>query len=393
MPVPFRRSRGQEGVAASLAQGGGLGAVLAGGGAEPARVVATGVDVGPAAVRVAAQADPVPMAGGQEPAESLGADRGPHLNRRRVTGVVVHAPAAVFLGEMWVGGVCGEHRVEAGGRGVIVAASEVGDDAVQLLAERDEPGNVLVAHLLHRPGVNRQDPGQRVQALTTVLLDDEPVDEVDGHMHPGICVTVQTHLTSVLASPYSQVTVVRAYDSDTRSAGEVAEMTGIHGADLTEPAVRIRAASRDDVDVTARVWRAAWLDGHRGRVPDALLAIREPEYFAAKAAEMVASTLLAVDGSGAIVGVAIVAGDELSQLAVDREARRVGTGSSLLAAAEARIAARFDEAWLYVVPDNTGAREFYERHGWIDAGATIFAAPAGDRNVDVPVHRYVKTVR
>src|SRR5690606_26758617 len=118
--VPFRRSRGQEGVAASLAQGGGLGAVLAGGGAEPARVVATGIDIRPAAVRIAAHAAPVPMAGGQEPAESLGADRGPHLSRRRVTEVVVHAPAAVFLGEMWVGGVCGEHRVEAGGRGVIV---------------------------------------------------------------------------------------------------------------------------------------------------------------------------------------------------------------------------------------------------------------------------------
>jgi GNAT superfamily N-acetyltransferase len=42
-----------------------------------------------------------------------------------------------------------------------------------------------------------------------------------------------------------------------------------------------------------------------------------------------------------------------------------GAGSALLRAAQAEIAGRgHDEAVLWVVPGNTRARRFYERHGW-----------------------------
>src|SRR5690606_34803942 len=37
---------------------------------------------------------------------------------------------------------------------------------------------------------------------------------------------------------------------------------------------RIRPATEDDVDAIARVWHAAWGDGHKGHVPDELSAHR-----------------------------------------------------------------------------------------------------------------------
>jgi GNAT superfamily N-acetyltransferase len=158
--------------------------------------------------------------------------------------------------------------------------------------------------------------------------------------------------------------------------------------------VRIRPATAADVPVAAEIWRAAWYDGHRGHVPDALLAARDPEYFHTRATELAGGTLLAVDADGGdrIAGLVIVENDEVLQLAVDRTARRGGVGALLLAAAEARIAAAgHGRAWLAVVPGNATARAFYERHGWTDDGPLTYAAPtATGAAVPVPVRRYVK---
>lgn len=159
--------------------------------------------------------------------------------------------------------------------------------------------------------------------------------------------------------------------------------------------VRIRPAAAADVPVAAEVWRAAWYDGHRGHVPDALLAARDAEYFHTRAAALAGGMLLAVDDDDRIAGLVLVKDDEVFQLAVDRTARRGGVGALLLAAAETRIAADgHDLAWLAVVPGNTTARAFYERHGWTDDGPLTYAAPAATGTpVPVPVHRYVKPLR
>ncbi|MFL6076144.1 MAG: GNAT family N-acetyltransferase [Mycobacteriales bacterium] len=170
-------------------------------------------------------------------------------------------------------------------------------------------------------------------------------------------------------------------------------MTSRHGLGSVGM-VRVRAGTAADVPVAAEVWRAAWYDGHRGHVPDALLAARDPGYFHATAAALAGGTLLAVDPDDRIVGLVIVKDDELVQLAVDRTARRGGVGALLLAAAEARIAATgHDRAWLAVVPGNTTARAFYERHGWTDDGPLTYAAPAATGGpVPVPVRRYLKAL-
>jgi ribosomal protein S18 acetylase RimI-like enzyme len=156
----------------------------------------------------------------------------------------------------------------------------------------------------------------------------------------------------------------------------------------------LRRATPADADAVARVWRAAWLDGHLGHVPDALLAARGEDYFAEQAVRRAAEVTLATDPDGRLLGLTIVRADELVQLAVDGAARRGGVGSALLGAAERDIATRAPLAWLAVVPGNTRARAFYERNGWSDEGPLSYDSPTGDGGtVPVPVHRYIKDVR
>jgi GNAT superfamily N-acetyltransferase len=160
---------------------------------------------------------------------------------------------------------------------------------------------------------------------------------------------------------------------------------------MTVLVVTLRPARPADVDDVARVWQAAWHDGHRGRVPDALIEARDAAYFAERARELVEHVTLAEDDS-ALLGVLIVRGDELQQLMVTAAARGRGVGGLLLAEAERQVAAAgHDEIWLAVVPGNDTARAFYESRGWVDRGAETYdaVALAGDA-VPVPVLRYVK---
>ncbi|MEO3827911.1 GNAT family N-acetyltransferase [Actinomadura sp. B10D3] len=154
----------------------------------------------------------------------------------------------------------------------------------------------------------------------------------------------------------------------------------------------LRAARQDDVPRLAPLWRAAWLDGHAGHVPDELMEVRGPEHFEVHAEKYAPSTIVAVDEEDRLLGLIILGDDdgEVIQLAVDRSVRGGGVGGALLRSAEERFAGRHSEAWLAVVPGNTRARRFYEFHGWRDMGPMTYSAPTATGSVDVPVHRYVK---
>ncbi|MCP9951195.1 hypothetical protein LUX33_24080 [Actinomadura madurae] len=90
----------------------------------------------------------------------------------------------------------------------------------------------------------------------------------------------------------------------------------------------LRAARPDDVPRLAPLWRAAWLDGHVGHVPDELMAVRGPEHFEVHAEKYAPSTVVAVDAEDRLLGLIILGDDdgEVVQLAVDRSAR--GGGAS-----------------------------------------------------------------
>ena len=160
--------------------------------------------------------------------------------------------------------------------------------------------------------------------------------------------------------------------------------------------VQIRRAASSDIPEIARVWRAGWLDGHVGNVPDEVVAARDEAHFLRVSKEEVDTTLLAVDDDGSVLGVVMVTDEELGQLAVAAEARGRGIGQALVTAAEELIATHHDLAELGVAPGNTTARRLYERCGWTDRGeVTMPARPDEPGGLPVPVilRHYVKQLR
>ena len=153
----------------------------------------------------------------------------------------------------------------------------------------------------------------------------------------------------------------------------------------------LRPATAGDLPEAARVWGAAWHDGHDGHVSDALVAARTPDYFLERMTQLLPETTIAEGAGGEILGVLIVVDDELSQLAVAEAGRRSGVGAALLTAAEQQVLANgHDTIWLAVVAGNERARGFYERRGWTDTGATVYQATSAGGPIPVPVQRYEK---
>jgi ribosomal protein S18 acetylase RimI-like enzyme len=62
---------------------------------------------------------------------------------------------------------------------------------------------------------------------------------------------------------------------------------------------------------------------------------------------------------------------ELYSIYVLPSAHGSGAGPALMAAAAAALAARFDEAILWVATENPRARRFYEKHGWVVDGERV----------------------
>ncbi|HEY7043809.1 MAG TPA: GNAT family N-acetyltransferase, partial [Nocardioidaceae bacterium] len=94
-------------------------------------------------------------------------------------------------------------------------------------------------------------------------------------------------------------------------------------------APRIRPADADDAEDIAQIWYDAWSDGHRGNVPEALLAYRTRDQFSPRAAERVPHSWVA-EVDGRTVGFVTVDGDEVEQIFVDATARGTGLATLLL---------------------------------------------------------------
>jgi GNAT superfamily N-acetyltransferase len=155
----------------------------------------------------------------------------------------------------------------------------------------------------------------------------------------------------------------------------------------------IRPARPDEAEVVARIWSDGWADGHRGHVPDELYAFRTGESYLPRATDRIGKTVVA-EVAGQVVGFAVVEGDEIEQVYVDAAARGTGAALELLREAERVIReAGHAEAWLAVVEGNARARAFYERAGWSDDGPDSYPAEAGDGVVEVPVRKYIRSLR
>lgn len=164
-------------------------------------------------------------------------------------------------------------------------------------------------------------------------------------------------------------------------------MTALEPSSLT-----LRAASADDVEAIATIWYRGWLDGHLGHVPPDLVRHRRLIDFRRRVPDRLEMTTVATIDSR-VVGFVTVRNDEIEQLYVAEAARGTGVAAALLRDGEARIAARFDLAWLAVVDGNARARRFYARNGWSDSGAFDYAAETASGTFPVPSRRYEKRVK
>jgi GNAT superfamily N-acetyltransferase len=157
-----------------------------------------------------------------------------------------------------------------------------------------------------------------------------------------------------------------------------------------QPAVTIRPGRPEDASAVAEIWRLGWRDGHLGLVPAELAQARTDESFAARAAQRVGDTTVAVV-EGGVAGFVMVVDDEVEQVYVASVHRGKGIADVLMAEAESQVrAGGHATAWLAVVAGNTRARAFYERKGWSDEGAFDYEAVTEDGTVAVPCRRYVK---
>ena len=155
--------------------------------------------------------------------------------------------------------------------------------------------------------------------------------------------------------------------------------------------VQLRPAATDDVDAIAELWHLGWGDGHRGHVPEALIAHRSFEQFRRRVPGRLPSTTVAMM-DGRIVGFVMAIVDEIEQIYVARDARGTGTAEALLRHGERVIGTHHEIAWLAVVEGNARARAFYERLGWSDAGAIDYQAEADGGTMTVPSRRYEKVL-
>lgn len=152
--------------------------------------------------------------------------------------------------------------------------------------------------------------------------------------------------------------------------------------------MEIRRATAADAEAIGRVWHEAWLDGHLGHVPEALVAERGAAQFVTRARARAEATWVA-ESAGVVQGFVTVKGDELEQIFVARAARGSGVAERLLRRGEAAIrAAGHRRAWLAVVAGNARARAFYEKLGWHDEGDLAYEAETAAGTLTVPCRRY-----
>ncbi|MFB7254468.1 GNAT family N-acetyltransferase [Streptomyces nojiriensis] len=143
----------------------------------------------------------------------------------------------------------------------------------------------------------------------------------------------------------------------------------------------VRAMTEADVAAVSEIRVTGWQAAYAGIVPQSYLdrmtveadAHRRRQYFTKP--DKATIDLVAVDTQGAVVGWACLgpsptAAGELYALYVRPSLTGSGIGAALLRAVHAEVLARgFGSVLLWVLTDNTRARRFYERAGYVADGA------------------------
>ena len=128
--------------------------------------------------------------------------------------------------------------------------------------------------------------------------------------------------------------------------------------------IDIRRARADELGEVAGLYWRTWHESQASIEPPEIAASRPPDFFENRVAGWSEPPICAWY-SGRLGGFAAWQGAYLGQVFVDLALRGTGIGGSLLAAAEAAIAAAGHRtAKLDCIVGNDSGRRFYERHGW-----------------------------
>jgi GNAT superfamily N-acetyltransferase len=151
-----------------------------------------------------------------------------------------------------------------------------------------------------------------------------------------------------------------------------------------------RNAEADEIDQLARLWYDGWHESHASIVPPGLTRLRTLESFRDRL-QAALPNIRVVGPSLAPLGFTILKGDELYQLFVAAQARGTGVAATLIADAEARLAANgVETAWLACAIGNDRAARFYEKCGWRRVGTMMNQAETLAGNFPLEVWRYEK---
>ena len=151
-------------------------------------------------------------------------------------------------------------------------------------------------------------------------------------------------------------------------------MTGRSGASTGG----IRRATTADAAAVAEVW----LRSRKASVPAIPAPVHTDDEVRAWFAEVVLAEreTWVAEVDGAVVGLLVLDGPWVDQLYVDPAATGQGLGSELIERAKAQRPDRLD---LWTFQANTGARRFYEHHGFVEVARTDADNEEGEPDVHV----------
>jgi len=157
--------------------------------------------------------------------------------------------------------------------------------------------------------------------------------------------------------------------------------------------MEVRPATEAELDRLAVIWHEGWHEAHSAILPAELTRIRTLESFRDRLRAAL-PRVRTVGPEGEPVGFCIVQGDELYQLFVSARARASGVAATLVADAEARLAAAgYGVGWLACAIGNGRAARFYEKCGWRRVGTMINPLDTPDGVLPLEVWRYEKRLR
>ncbi|HEY7070678.1 MAG TPA: GNAT family N-acetyltransferase [Acidimicrobiales bacterium] len=131
--------------------------------------------------------------------------------------------------------------------------------------------------------------------------------------------------------------------------------------DTSSGAISVRKGTPADAAAAAEVWLRS-REAARPAIPAPVHSDDDVRHHFRTTIAEERELWVAVEATGEVVGLLVLDGAGVDQLYVDPRWWSQGIGSQLLALAKQQ---RPDGLWLWTFQANTGARRFYERHGFV----------------------------